>query len=100
MYYVYVIYNLDEQSKRKFYIGITDDLKNRINEHNSGLSKWTSGFGPWKLIYYESYLSWKDAEERERKLKNHGKGFSELKKRLAHSINEANKVRDLTVPEE
>ena len=94
MYYVYVLYNLDVRSQRKFYIGVTNDLKKRVAEHNARECGWTSGFGPWSLVYYEAYLSWKDASVREQRLKNHGKGFSELKRRLVQSIYEAKKVRD------
>ena len=100
MYYVYVLYNLDEKSKKKYYIGFTDDLKKRIKEHQSGESKWTKSFGPWELVYYEAFISWKDANKREKQLKNHGKGFSKLKKRIANSVNEIKKVREMTVPEE
>ncbi|OGF82200.1 hypothetical protein A3B18_04115 [Candidatus Giovannonibacteria bacterium RIFCSPLOWO2_01_FULL_46_13] len=94
MYYVYVLYNLDDESAKKIYIGVTDDLIRRVREHNSGQSKWTSGFGPWKPVYYEAYLSAKDAINRERKLKHHGKGVSELKKRIEDSVYKAKKVRD------
>ena len=94
MYYVYVLYNLDCRSKRKFYIGLTDNLKKRVAEHNAREHGWTSGFGPWSPVYYEAYLSWKDACDREQRLKNHGKGFSDIKKRLVQSIYEAKKVRD------
>ena len=94
MYYVYVLYNLNQASKRKFYIGFTNDIKKRLYEHKTGKSRWTKGFGPWKLAYFESYVSWKDASKRENRLKNHGKGIQELKKRLEESINEIKKVRD------
>ena len=104
MYYLYVLVNLDKKSFRKFYVGVTDDLMKRVAEHNDGQSNYTSKFGPWKLVYYEAYLSATDAGRRERQLKHHGKGFQELKKRLSYSIqhllgsqgagNETKKVRD------
>ncbi|OGE74084.1 MAG: hypothetical protein A3C49_03985 [Candidatus Doudnabacteria bacterium RIFCSPHIGHO2_02_FULL_42_25] len=94
MYYVYILLNLDEKSARKFYIGVTDKVTTRVDQHNHGLSQWTSKFGPWRLIYFEAYLSPVDAGRRERQLKHHGKGFHELKKRLESSINDAKKVRD------
>ena len=59
-----------------------------------GQSRWTKGFGPWKLVYYEAYLSVKDAVNRERKRKHHGKGIQELLKRIVKSIHDAKKVRD------
>ena len=37
---------------------------------------------PWKMIYLEGYLTAGLAMKRERKLKEHGKGFQELKKRI------------------
>ena len=94
MYYVYVLYNLDKSPSRNFYIGLTNNLSKRIKEHNAGESSWTKKFGPWKLIYYESYLSAKDARKREPRLKHHGKGWHELKLRLIASIYEAKKVWD------
>ena len=83
MYYVYLIFSL---KINKFYIGFTSDLRNRIKEHNSNQVKSTTNKGPWKLVYYEAYLSEQDARKRELKLKNHGKGFQELKKRLIGSL--------------
>ncbi|OGE87976.1 MAG: hypothetical protein A3J07_02190 [Candidatus Doudnabacteria bacterium RIFCSPLOWO2_02_FULL_49_13] len=89
MYYTYILYNLEPSAKRKFYVGITNDLDRRIFEHNSGQNGFTSKFGPWHLIYYEAYLSVDDAAAREKKLKHHGKGLSELKIRLENSILQA-----------
>ncbi|PIY95967.1 MAG: hypothetical protein COY66_05525 [Candidatus Kerfeldbacteria bacterium CG_4_10_14_0_8_um_filter_42_10] len=98
MYYLYILFNLNDCSSKKFYIGVTNSLNRRIKEHQSGKSRWTKGFGPWKLIYYEGFLSRKDANQREIRLKKHGKCFSELKKRLKYSINKAKKVRDENPP--
>ncbi len=94
MHYVYILYNLDEQSRRNFYLGVTSNLERRVIEHQTGLSNFTSKFGPWKLVYYEAYSSSEDAIRREQQLKHHGKGFSELKKRIVKSIDEIKKVRD------
>src|SRR5438876_89059 len=44
-YRVYVIQNREG----KFYIGLTDDVGRRINQHNMGGSRWTRGKGPWTL---------------------------------------------------
>lgn len=94
MHYLYVLYNLNSRAKRKWYIGITSDLRKRIAQHHNKQSTWTSKFGPWQLVYYEAYLSQSDAELREKRLKHHGKGVLELKKRLVKSINKTKKVRD------
>ena len=94
MYYVYLLFNERIDSEKQFYLGYTNDLRRRVKEHNEGMSQWTRRFGPWSLIYYEAYASTEDAVNRERKLKSHGKGMQELKKRLEKSIHKAKKVRD------
>ncbi len=66
MYYVYV---LQSQKDKNFYIGFTNNLQKRIEEHNSGISKATKGRRPLKLIYYEFCLNRQDAMRREKYLK-------------------------------
>ncbi|HEY4528554.1 MAG TPA: GIY-YIG nuclease family protein [Candidatus Paceibacterota bacterium] len=64
MYYTYVLLSL--KNKRK-YIGSTDDLRQRVREHNSGIGgKYTKDNKPFKLIYYEAYVSKKDAQRAEK----------------------------------
>lgn len=75
MYYVYIVYS---QKLGKKYIGSTDDIKRRIKQHNSGHNIFTSRGIPWKLIYYEAFLSKDDAINEERFLKT-GKGRERLK---------------------
>ena len=53
MYYVYLIQSLAPQRKR--YVGMTTDLKQRLQEHNEGKSSHTSKFRPWKLITYIAF---------------------------------------------
>lgn len=79
MYYMYV---LKSEKDSTFYIGCTKDLRQRILQHNNGDSLATKSAKPWHLVYYEAYTSLKLARRRELKLKHHGKGFSELKKRI------------------
>lgn len=70
-YYVYVLYN---QNKNFIYIGYSEDLKERIREHNKGYSKSTKPYLPLELIHYEAYKDKKDAKRREIYLKtNRGK---------------------------
>ena len=80
MFYVYV---LQSQLDAGLYIGYSSNLKRRLLQHNSGLSKATSFRSPWKLIYYEAYLERTDAQGRERFLKS-GAGRRYLKKQLRH----------------
>ena len=77
-YYVYILQSLKNSS---FYIGYTSDLKKRFKEHNSGESKATKPFIPYKLIFYEAFLNRIDAKNREESLKS-GWGFRSIKKML------------------
>ena len=72
MYYVYM---LQSPKADDVYIGFTPDLRRRLREHRSEHRN-------WRLIYYEAYASEKGARLRERRLKHHGSGKAELKKRL------------------
>lgn len=55
MFYVYIIKS--RIFKNKFYIGFTENLKQRLTYHNQGQSKHTSKFKPWKI---ESYFAFSD----------------------------------------
>ena len=64
-YYVYIL-----QGSKNFYVGFTADLKKRVNQHNTNKNFSTKNRGPWKLIFYESYLNKYDALRREKYLKS------------------------------
>ena len=66
MFYVYILKSLSDGS---FYKGNTEDYVKRLEEHNSGLSKYTATKTPWILFYVEMQPTKKDAIIRERKLK-------------------------------
>ena len=85
MYYVYI---LKSKKDSRLYTGFTTDLRQRVAEHNNGKSSYAKNFRPWKLIYYEAYLSKKDAQQREKNLKIIPNSSTQLRKRLTNSINE------------
>ena len=68
------------------YIGMTDNLKKRIKQHNNGESNFTKKYIPWILIYFEAYKNQKDAVLRERKLKKYGSALGGVKKRIVNSF--------------
>jgi len=77
-YYVYVLRSL----KRDFiYIGYTENLRNRLSEHNSGQNTSTKPYHPFELIFYEAYRNEKDAKRRETYFKT-TKGKTTLKTML------------------
>ncbi len=65
-YYVYII---ESQLDQSYYIGQTQDLEKRLNQHNNGLSKYTKRKMPWKLVYFEEFENRSDAMRRESFLK-------------------------------
>lgn len=65
-FYVYVLESLKDKNR---YIGYTNNLKRRIEEHKKGLSFSTKCRQPFKLIYFEGCLNEEDAKRREGYLK-------------------------------
>jgi putative endonuclease len=72
---------MQSEKDELLYTGYTGDLRNRLNEHNSGNVASTKSRGPFKLIYYEACLDQQDATAREKYLKT-GMGKRYLKNRL------------------
>lgn len=75
-YRVYVIQN----AQGRFYIGISENIVQRIAQHNDGLSTWTKGKGPWTLVWTSEEKSLADARKLENLLKKQkgGAGFFNL----------------------
>lgn len=61
-YYVYVLQSV---KLNWIYVGSTSDLRQRFKSHNNGENLSTKEYKPFKLIFYEAYLSKKDALRRE-----------------------------------
>ena len=56
------------------YIGITNNLKRRVEEHKQKLgSKFTKKYNIDKLLYYEIYTDPENAIKREKQLKNYSR---------------------------
>ena len=85
MFYVYLIRSnqLDQ-----YYIGQTNDLKRRVEEHKTGKSNYTSRANDWVLLYYEAYTSRRLAMKRESSLKPRARSFQELIKRVVDESGE------------
>lgn len=66
MFYTYI---LQSEKDRKFYVGSTEDLKQRFRDHSVGRVFSTKNHRPLKLIYYEACLNKQDAFKREKYLK-------------------------------
>ena len=79
MHYVYLIESSAEPARR--YAGYTEDLKQRIIDHNAGKNVSTASFKPWRLCTYLAFSSKQQAVAFERYLKS-GSGHAFANKRL------------------
>ena len=74
-YYVYVLRSLKDGL---FYIGYSENLKQRVYDHNMGKNVSTKNRRPLQLIFYEAFPSKPDALRRESYFKT-TKGKTTLK---------------------
>ena len=84
MFYTYVL--LSDKDK-DFYIGFTNDLKTRFDEHQNGFVASTTHRRPLSLIYYEACLNQNDAVKREKYFKS-GFGRRFLRNRVEEYLKE------------
>ena len=79
MQYVYLPESNSEPARH--YVGLSSDLKRRLDEHNAGKSIHTAKFRRWRLVTYVAFSNRVKAEDFERYLKS-GSGDAFAKKRL------------------
>ncbi len=59
----------------QLYVGQTQNLHERLRRHNTNRSRFTSGRGPWEVVYAEEFNTRAEAVRRERELKKrHSRG--------------------------
>ena len=67
MYYVYILANWDDSV---LYIGVTNDLRRRLHEHQNHLTDgFTATYNVDKLVYFEHTSDIRSAISREKQLK-------------------------------
>jgi putative endonuclease len=80
MYYVYL---LQSEKDFNYYVGQTDNIKKRLEEHKNGLVKSTKHRRPLKLVGYDTYETRNEARWREYQLKKHGDKKKKFIEKLA-----------------
>ncbi|MFH1207136.1 MAG: GIY-YIG nuclease family protein [Patescibacteria group bacterium] len=83
MFYLYI---LKSKKDKRLYIGSTNDLRRRLNEHNDGKVFSTKSRRPFEIVYYEAYKSEKGARHREVNVKLRSRAYTQLKKRIGNSL--------------
>ena len=76
-YYVYVLWSI---TRPCFYIGVTEDVNQRLVDHSTGVSQWTKNKGPWKLVWQSTCENLSEPTQLEQRLKRRkgGQRFYEL----------------------
>jgi predicted GIY-YIG superfamily endonuclease len=67
-FYVYILQS--EVNPQRFYTGLTDDLRARLKNHNSGRIVHTAKWKPWRLKTYIALSDRRRAAQLERYLKS------------------------------
>jgi putative endonuclease len=80
---MWIVYIIQSDKDQSYYVGCTDNIEQRLNEHNTGLSKYTSRKIPWRLKYFERVKDMKEARKREAFLKRQRN--REFYEKLIHS---------------
>ena len=65
-YYCYILYS---KKSDKFYIGYSENLKERLLKHNSKHKGFTGNTNDWKIVYFEEFGTKQEACFRERQIK-------------------------------
>ena len=80
-YYVYMLKSMGYKSVT--YVGYTNNMNNRLKQHNTGKgAKFTRG-RKWKIIYKEKFSSKKEAISREYYIKNNITERNRIKKKYS-----------------
>jgi putative endonuclease len=66
----FFLYILQSQKDVRYYVGISKDIKTRLDQHNRGVGKFTRSKRPWRLMYTEEYNTRPEAARREKQIKN------------------------------
>ena len=69
MYYTYILFS---KKLGKFYVGQTENLTQRIIDHNVGRTKYAKKGIPWKLVYFFELSNRPEAVRLEKKIKSRG----------------------------
>ena len=82
-WYMYYVYAIKSVHRDYIYVGLTDNLTRRLDQHQRGQNKTTAPYRPFILIYQEVCDTRAEARVREKYLKS-GVGKEFLKRLLPH----------------
>ena len=86
MWYFYVLQS--QKGKNWYYKSSTNNLRRRFREHQDGQNQSTKHYRPFRLVYYEAYLTKMAVRKRETSVKKSGSVWMPLMKRVKESLDE------------
>lgn len=84
MWYFYVLQS--QKDKNWFYKGSTNDLRKRFVQHNNKEVQSSKYYIPFKLVYYEAYLTEQSVRRRESSVKKSGSVWKPLMDRIKDTL--------------
>ena len=67
---MYFVYAIASKSRNYIYVGISNNVQRRLDEHNLGYNKTTKPYRPFILIRQEEFLTRSEVRKREISLKS------------------------------
>jgi putative endonuclease len=83
------VYIIESEVDGDFYKGTSENYYKRLDEHNKGLSIFTSTKRPWKLRFAQMFPTKKETLVREKQLKRQNRRYLEWL--VSQSVNILNK---------
>jgi len=75
--YSYVYQLVSEDCPDRHYVGLTDDVKDRLRRHNAGEVAHTAKYRPWRIQVAIAFTNRNKASDFEQYLKSHsGRAFA------------------------
>ena len=78
---MFFVYALNSLTRNYIYVGMTNNIERRCQEHNSGQNKTTKAYRPFNKILVEEFSTRVEARKREKFLKS-GIGKQYLKSKV------------------
>ena len=69
-FFMFFVYAIKSISRNHIYVGLTNNIERRLNEHNKRQDRSTKAYAPFELILKESFEKRIEAREREKYLKS------------------------------
>lgn len=79
------VYVMRSEVDGRFYVGMSQNVQKRLQEHNTGRTRSTKGYAPWKLFFQETFEDRSTARKREKYLKS-GYGKQWIKEKYSKEV--------------